>query len=180
MKGLAWSSLSLSLMSWASASSKMPPFNLLATDSAGGVTFNRWLVTGNSQAKCYTVSIGEYRVDSTGEKTLRVAYSGEEGIWVTSSKSLQYDYLHISISCCDPVVIQQWTPIPNEAARIGLFVLFYELSHPTLGQGAQQGFFQTKCGTEMGLVLFVRMGMQSLPFHLISIVLTGRRHDLIC
>ena len=33
MKGLAWSSLSLSLMSWASASSKMPPFNLLATDT---------------------------------------------------------------------------------------------------------------------------------------------------
>ena len=138
------------------------------------MTFNRWLVTGNSQAKRYTVSIGGYRVDSTREQTLRVMYSGEEGTWVSSSKALQYDYLYISLPRCDPVMIQRWTPVPNEAARIGLCLVQYELSHPTLGQ---QGFFQMKRSTEMGLVLYIGMGMQSLPYHLISIVLTGRRHD---
>ena len=71
-------------------------------------------------------------------------------------------------------MIQRWTPVPNEAAQIGLCLVQYELSHPTLGQ---QGFFQMKRSTEMGLVLYIGMGMQSLPYHLISIVLTGRRHD---
>ena len=50
-------------------------------------------------------------------------------------------------------MIQRQSPIPNEAAQIGIFVLFYELSHPTLGQGAQQGFFQTELVTANGTVL---------------------------
>ena len=55
-------------------------------------------------------------------------------------------------------MIQRWTPIPNEAVQIGLFVLFYELSHPTLGQGAIRGFFQTDIGTENGTSVLRRAG----------------------
>ena len=112
--------------------------------SGATATFNRWLVTGSSWARCYTVSLGGYRVSFTGEQTLRGTYGGEEGIQVTTSRILGYEYLYISIPRRDPVVIQRWTPTPNEAAQIGLFVSFYELSHPTLGQGVQQGFFQTQ------------------------------------
>ena len=86
-----------------------------------------------------------------GEQTLKGTYGGEEGIQVTNNRALQYEYISISVPRRDPVVIQRWTPIPNEAARIGLFVLFYELSHPTLGQGAQQGFVQTELVTATDL-----------------------------
>ena len=107
-------------------------------------TFNRWPITGNTRSRCFTSAIGGYFVSFSGEQTLKGTYGGEEGVKVTNNKVLQYGYNSISIPHHDPVVIQRWTPTPNEAARIGLFVLFYELSHPTLGQGAQQGFFQTE------------------------------------
>ena len=114
-------------------------------------TFNRWPITGNTRSKCFTAALGGYFVSFNGEQTLRGTYGGEEGIQVTNSKALQYEYISISVPRRDPVVIQRWTPIPNEAARIGLFVLFYELSHPTLGQGAQQGFVQTELVTATDL-----------------------------
>ena len=107
-------------------------------------TFNRWPITGNTRSRCFTAALGGYFVSFTGEQTLKGTYGGEEGILVTSNRVLQYGYISISIPGCDPVVIQRRTTIPNEATQIGIFVLFYELSHPTLGQGAQQGFFQTE------------------------------------
>ena len=116
-------------------------------------TFNHWPITGNTRSKCFTAALGGYFVSFNGEQTLRGTYGGKEGIQVNSRKSLEYGYTSISIPRRDPVVIQRWTPIPNEAARIGLFVLFNELSHPTLGQGAQQGFFQTELVTVNGTVL---------------------------
>ena len=113
---------------------------------SGGVsaTFNRWLLTGNIRSRCFNTVRGGYFVNFTGEQLLKGTYGGEEGIKVTSSRSLQYDHLSISTTHQNPVVIQRRTPIPNESSRIGLFVLFYELSHLTLGQGSQQGFFQTE------------------------------------
>ena len=128
------------------------------------VTFNRWLVTGSTRARCYTVSIGGYFVNFTGDQTLRGTYGGEEGIQVIGSKNLEYGYIFISIPHRDPVVIQLWTPIPNEAQQIGLFVLFYELSHPTLGQGALQGFYQTELGVVNGTSILRRAGTAVLTF----------------
>ena len=134
--------------------------------AAGGptATFNRWLLTGNTHSKCFTTAIGGYRVDFTGEQTLRGTYGGEEGIQVTNNRVLLYDYISISVPHRDPVVIQRWTPIPNEAQQFGLYVLFYELSHPTLGQGAQQGFVQTELVTENGTSVNRRSGSSVLTF----------------
>ena len=69
---------------------------------------------------------------------------------MTSNRLLSYDRLSISIPGRDPILIQRRTAIPNEGVQIGLFVLFFELSHPTLGQGALQGFVQTERVTENG------------------------------
>ena len=121
-------------------------------------TFNRWLLTGNTRTRCFVVAIGGYLVAFIGEQTLRGTYGGEEGIQVTSGRVLSYDHLSISIPGHDPVVIQRWTPIPNEGAQIGIFVLFYELFHPTLGQGAIRGFFQTERGTVNGTSILRRAG----------------------
>ena len=128
------------------------------------ITFNRWLLTGNTRSRCFSATIGGYLVNFIGEQTLRGTYGGEEGIQVTSSRVLQYDYLSISIPRRDPVVIQRWTPIPNEGAQIGLYVLFFELSHPTLGQGAQQGFFQTEMFTANGTSILRRAGSNVITF----------------
>ena len=122
------------------------------------VTFNRWLLTGNTRSRCFIATIGGYFVTFIGEQTLRGTYGGEEGIQVTSNRVLSYEYISISISRRDPIVIQRRTPIPNEGAQIGLFVLIHELSHPTLGQGALQGFFQTELVTENGTSILRRAG----------------------
>ena len=129
--------------------------------SGATVTLNRWLVIGSTRARCYT---GGYFVTFTREQTLRGTYGGEEGIQVTSRRALGYDYLYISIPRRDPVVIQRWIPIPNEAQQIGLFVSFYELSHATLGQGAQQVFFQTEHNTVNGTSILRRAGTTVITF----------------
>ena len=126
--------------------------------------FNRWLLTGNTWSRCFSATISGYFVNFIGEQTLRGTYGGEAGIQVTSNRVLSYEYISISIPRRDPVVIQWKTPIPNEAAQIGLFVLFYELSHPTLGQGALQGFFQTERGTRNGTIILRRAGKAVATF----------------
>ena len=120
-------------------------------------TFNRWLLTGNTRSRCFIVSIGGYYVNFIGEQTLRGTYGGEEGIQVTSGRVVSYDYLSISISHRDPFVIQRRTTIPNESLQFeGVYVLFFEVSHPTLGRGGFQGFFQTERGTENGTTILRR------------------------
>ena len=142
------------------------------TRQASGVfsTFNRWLLTGNTQSRCFTTAIGGFFVNFIGEQTLKGTYGGEEGIQVTNNRLLLYEYISISIPRRDPIVIQRWTPIPNEAAQIGLFVLFHELSHPTLGQGASQGFFYTERSTVNGTSILRRAGTAVLTFppHVLS------------
>ena len=140
----------------------LQPFSRRPT--SGVVTFNHWLVTGSTRARCYPVSVGGYFVSFTGEQTLRGTYGGEGGIQVTTSKNLEYGYTSISVPHRGPVVIQQWTPIPNEAVQIGIFVLFYELAHPSLGQGALQGFVQTERGTENGTSILRRAGTAVITF----------------
>ena len=127
-------------------------------------TFNRWLLTGNTRSRCFIATIGGYYANFIGEQTLKGTYGGEEGIQVTSGRVLSYDYLSISIPRHNPVLIQRRTPRPNEGAQIGLYVLFYELSHPTLGQGSLQGFFQTERGTENGTSVLRRSGSALATF----------------
>ena len=127
-------------------------------------TFNRWLLTGNTRSRCFVAAIGGYFVNFIGEQTLRGTYGGEEGTQVTSNRVLFYNYISISIPGRDPVVIQLMTPRPNEGAQIGLFVVINELSHPILGQGALQGFFQTERGTVNGTSILRRAGTSLATF----------------
>ena len=47
---------------------------------------------------------------------------------------------------------------------LGIFVLFYELSHPTLGQGALQGFVQSKHDFKNGTSILRRAGTAVITF----------------
>jgi len=78
---------------------------------------------------------------------------------------LAYEDLSISVPLCEPVVIQRRSPIPVESIRIGVTVLFFELSHRTLGQGSQQGFVQVERLTATNGTSFLRVvGSSVLTF----------------
>ena len=64
---------------------------------------------------------------------------------------------------CEPIVIQRQSPIPLESMWIpGIFVVFYELSHRTLGQGAQQGFVQVELATAANGTSFLRLSVSTV------------------
>ena len=109
---------------------------------------NRWILTGNTRSKCFRSDIGGFLVTFSGEQILKGTYGGEEGIDIPNDRILAYEYLSIAASPpCEPIVIQRRSPIPIESVRIGVTVIFYELSHSTLGQGSQQGFVQVESVT---------------------------------
>ena len=93
---------------------------------------------------------------------LKGTYGGEKGIDVTNDKILSYEYVSISVPPCEPIVIQRQSPIPLESMRIGILVLFYELSHCTLGQGAQQGFVQVERATASNGTSFLRLSVSAV------------------
>ena len=118
---------------------------------------NRWILTGNTRTKCFRTQIGGFLVTFSGEQVLRGTYGGEEGLDVPNDRTLAYECTSISIPPCEPIVIQGRTPIPNETARIGIYVVFYELSHRTLGQGAIQGLIQVQSATAANGTAFLRV-----------------------
>ena len=75
---------------------------------------------------------------------------------------MTYLYLSISVPPFEPVVIRFQSPIPNETG--GTSVEFYELSHPTLGQGAAHGFTQSEMVAAANGTSFVQLsGTTVLP-----------------
>ena len=121
------------------------------------ITFNRWILTGNTRSKCFVGYIGGFLVTFSEEQILKGTYGGEEGIDIPNNRILSYEYVSISVPPCEPIVIRRQTPIPIESVRFGLFVVFYELSHCTLGQGAQQGFVQVERATAANGTSFLRL-----------------------
>ena len=124
---------------------------------------NRWILTGNTRSKCLVTAIGGFLVTFSGEQILKGTYGGEEGIDVPSDRTLAYELMSISVPPpCEPIVIQRQSPIPLESMRIGIFVLFYELSHSTLGQGAQQGFVQIESVTAANGTAFTQISASAV------------------
>ena len=123
---------------------------------------NRWILTGNTRTKCFPTHIGGYLVTFSGEQILKGTYGGEEGIDVPNDRNLAYEFMSISVPPCEPFVVQRHTPIPIEAARLGIYVTFYELSHPTLGQGAQHGLVQLERVTAANGTAYIRFSGTSI------------------
>ena len=124
---------------------------------------NRWILTGNTRSKCFVSYIGGFLVTFSGEQILKGTYGGEEGIDVPNDRILSYEYVSISVPPpCEPIVIQRQSPRPLESVRFGIFVLFYELSHSTLGQGATQGFVQVERVTAGNGTSFLRVSASAV------------------
>jgi len=125
----------------------------------GHAIINRWFLTGNTRSKCFLLSVGGFLVTFSGEQTLKGTYGGEEGVDVSTDRYVLYQYQTISVPPCEPIVFQYQTPIPLEIVAPqgnGIVVVFYELSHPTLGRGAQTGFAQVEHYTAANGTSFVR------------------------
>ena len=126
------------------------------------ITLNRWILTGSTRSKCFRTEIGGFLVTFSGEQILKGTYGGEGGIDVPNDRILSYEFVSISVPPCEPIVIQRQSPIPIESVRFGLFVIFYELSHRTLGRGAQQGFVQVERVTASNGTSFIRLSGSSV------------------
>jgi len=127
------------------------------------IIINRWILTGNTRSRCFDTFLGGFLVTFSGEQILRGTYGGQEGIGVPNDRVLSYEFLSITAPPpCDPVVILRRSPIPIEGQRIGLFVIFYELSHPTLGQGSQAGYVQVESATAANGTAFLRFSGSAL------------------
>ena len=63
--------------------------------------------------------------------------------------------MSISVPLCEPIVIQDRT-------RIGIYVVFYELSHRTLGKEAIQGLVQVQSATAANGTAFLRLSGTSI------------------
>ena len=70
------------------------------------VTFNRWIVSGNTRSVCFETSIGGFRVEFSAQQILHGTYGGEEGIPVTATDALAYGYYNIPVCPQEPLVIQ--------------------------------------------------------------------------
>jgi len=97
----------------------------------------------------------------SGEQILRRTYGGEV-IDMPNDKILSYEFVSISVPPCEPIVIQRQSPIPVESMQIGILVIFYELSHRTLGRGAQQGFIQVERVTASNGTSFLHLSGSSV------------------
>ena len=130
------------------------------TDRIIFAVFNRWILTGNTRSRCFRTLLGGLLVTFSGEQILKGTYGGEEGIEISTDRYLTYEYGSTSVPPCEPIVILYRTPIPlrfqGTGATTRLTVVFLELSHPTLGQGAQAGFIQTERITASNGTSFLR------------------------
>ena len=128
---------------------------------------NHWFLRGNTRSQCFPFSVGGFRVIFSGEQILRGTYGGVEGIYVSTDRVLEYEYVSISVSPpCEPVVILRRSQMPLLNRRTSddqLFVIFYELSHPTLGQGAEHGIVQFQVAANGTSFLFSGVTVQTFP-----------------
>ena len=141
----------------------------LQIDNLICATLNRWFLTGNTRSKCFPVSVGGFRVLFSGDQILKGTYGGAEGIDVPNDRVLEYEYVSISVPPpCEPVVILRRSLMPLRNRRTSddqLFVIFYELSHRTLGRGAEHGVIQFQVvanGTSRNF-LFSGITVQTFP-----------------
>ena len=104
------------------------------------VTFNRWIVSGNTKSVCFETSIGSFRVEFSDEQILHGTYGGEEGIPVTSTDALAFGYYYIPVCPQEPLVIQFSTTTPFRAEpHDGFLYINLELFHHVWGRGLIRG-----------------------------------------
>ena len=104
------------------------------------VTFNRWIVSGNTRSVCFENRAGSFLVTFSDQQLLHGTYGGEEGIPVASTDALTYGYYNILVCPQEPLVIQYSTDTPTRVDQHdGFQNINFDLFHRVWGRGLAQG-----------------------------------------
>ena len=129
------------------------------------VTFNRWIVSGNTRSMCFENRVGSFRVDFSGEQLLHGTYGGEKGIPVTPPDCLLYGFYNIAVCPQEPLVLQFTTATPGRVdPHDHIQIANIDIFHRVWGHGLVQGVAQYN-PTEDGRVYFTIREIFSFPAH---------------
>ena len=104
------------------------------------VTFNRWIVSGNTRSVCFEFRVGSFRVNFNSQQILHGTYGREEGIPAASTDSVAYGYYNIPVCPQEPLVIQFSSATPFRVEPHDGFVnMNVDLFHRFWGRGLAQG-----------------------------------------
>ena len=102
--------------------------------------YNRWIASGNTTSKSFTVAGGGFEVGITGDMMLHGVYGGEEGKPVHAGDGLVHGYTALyDSSAQQPMLFQCQTDIPGRMLPVeGSLVEEFQLYNPKLGKGRVQ------------------------------------------
>ena len=129
------------------------------------ITFNRWIVSGNTRSVCFETHIGSFRVDFSGEQILYGTYGGEKGIPVVPGDAVLYGFYNIQVHPQEPLVILLSTTTPIRIDPYdGFGIINCDLFHRVWGRGLVQGLIQY-AKTEDGRNYFSTHEVFTFPAH---------------
>ena len=129
------------------------------------VTFNRWIVSGNTRSACFENRAGNYQVNFSDQQILHGTYGGEEGIPVAPGDALVYGFHNILVCPQEPLVIQYSTATPTRVdPHDGIGTNNFDLFHRVWGRGLGQGTVQVT-PTEDGRFHFNLRNIFTFPAH---------------
>ena len=106
------------------------------------LTFNRWIVNGNTRTLCFPINDGGFRVTFNQSQLLHGTYGGPEGRPVNPGESVFWGFYYIPVCPQSPVVIQYMGSTPTRTEPIDGFGIFNDdLFHRSLGNGTLHGIF---------------------------------------
>ena len=107
------------------------------------VTFNRWIVSGNTRSVCFEIRDGGIMVPFIGEQILHGTYGGEEGIPVRARDALIYGFYNILVCAQEPLVIRYTSGTPGRFdPHDGFAIINNDLFHRVWGRGLAQGLLR--------------------------------------
>ena len=129
------------------------------------ITFNRWIVSGNTRSVCFESGIGSLKVEFSDQQILHGTYGGEEGIPVTPPDALVYGWYNIPVCPQEPLVLLAICPTPFRLEpHDGIMNINCDLYHRVWGRGLVQGIIQY-IPTEDGRIHFMVREILTFPAH---------------
>ena len=129
------------------------------------VTFNRWIVSGNTKSMCFDFRVGSYRVNFNHQQILHGTYGGEEGIPAVPGDCLAYGFYNIPVCPQEPLVFQFSSISPFRVDPYDGFVLInVDVVHRVWGHGLAQGVTRLT-PTEDGRVRVLTRNLITFPAH---------------
>ena len=130
------------------------------------VTYNRWIITGNTRNLCFENREGGFIVTFSGEQLLRGSYGGELGIPVVFRDGLTYGFYNIPVCPQEPIVIRFSSNTPVRfISTDGIGVINLDIHHHLWGPGLAQGLYQIFPADLDGRFRFTVRNVLTFPPH---------------